>query len=74
MFMGFGCNAAGVSATRVIDSPRERLVAITHQQLLALRRTLADARSWRGRADRLHEQRPVVRDRLLAGAGRSAMG
>jgi ferrous iron transport protein B len=28
MCMGFGCNAAGVIATRVIDSPRERLVAI----------------------------------------------
>ena len=28
MAMGFGCNAAGVVATRVIDSPRERLVAI----------------------------------------------
>ncbi len=28
MCMGFGCNAAGVVATRVIDSPRERLVAI----------------------------------------------
>ncbi len=28
MMMGFGCNAAGVVATRVIDSPRERLVAI----------------------------------------------
>ena len=28
MSMGFGCNAAGVVATRVIDSPRERLVAI----------------------------------------------
>jgi ferrous iron transport protein B len=26
--MGFGCNAAGVVATRVIDSPRERLLAI----------------------------------------------
>ena len=26
--MGFGCNAAGVIATRIIDSPRERLVAI----------------------------------------------
>jgi len=26
--MGFGCNAAGVVATRVIDSPRERLIAI----------------------------------------------
>jgi len=28
MMMGFGCNAAGVVATRVIDSPRERLIAI----------------------------------------------
>ncbi len=28
MCMGFGCNAAGVVATRVIDSPRDRLVAI----------------------------------------------
>jgi ferrous iron transport protein B len=26
--MGFGCNAAGVISTRVIDSPRERLIAI----------------------------------------------
>jgi ferrous iron transport protein B len=28
MAMGFGCNAAGVVATRMIDSPRERLIAI----------------------------------------------
>ncbi len=28
MSMGFGCNAAGVVATRIIDSPRERLIAI----------------------------------------------
>ena len=28
MTMGFGCNAAGVVATRIIDSPRERLIAI----------------------------------------------
>ena len=28
MCMGFGCNAAGVVATRVIDSPRERLIAV----------------------------------------------
>ncbi len=28
MSMGFGCNAAGVIATRIIDSPRERLIAI----------------------------------------------
>ncbi len=28
MSMGFGCNAAGVIAARVIDSPREKLIAI----------------------------------------------
>ena len=28
MMMGFGCNAAGIVATRVIDSPRERLIAM----------------------------------------------
>jgi len=28
MSMGFGCNAAGVIACRIIDSPRERLIAI----------------------------------------------
>jgi len=28
MMMGFGCNAAGVTATRIIDSPRERLIAM----------------------------------------------
>ncbi len=28
MMMGFGCNAAGVVGTRIIDSPRERLIAI----------------------------------------------
>lgn len=28
MAMGFGCNAAGVVAARIIDSPRERLVAV----------------------------------------------
>lgn len=28
MCMGFGCNAVGVSGARIIDSPRERLLAI----------------------------------------------
>ncbi len=28
MCMGFGCNAAGVTGARIIDSPRERLLAI----------------------------------------------
>ena len=29
MCMGFGCNAAGVTGCRIIDSPRERLMAAT---------------------------------------------
>lgn len=28
MCMGFGCNAAGVTGCRIIDSQRERLIAI----------------------------------------------
>ncbi len=28
MSMGWGCNAAGIVSTRIIDSPRERLIAI----------------------------------------------
>ncbi|MGI6647657.1 MAG: nucleoside recognition domain-containing protein [Bacillota bacterium] len=28
MCMGFGCNAAGVTSCRIIDSPRERLIAV----------------------------------------------
>jgi len=28
MMMGFGCNAAAIVSTRIIDSPRERLIAI----------------------------------------------
>jgi len=28
MSMGFGCNAAGIISARIIDSPRERLIAI----------------------------------------------
>lgn len=28
MMMGYGCNAAGVVSTRIIDSPRERLIAV----------------------------------------------
>jgi len=32
--MGFGCNAAGVISTRIIDSPRERLIACTFYHTL----------------------------------------
>jgi ferrous iron transport protein B len=28
MMMGYGCNVAGIVSTRIIDSPRERLIAI----------------------------------------------
>lgn len=34
MSMGFGCNAAGIIACRIIDSPRERLVAILTNNLV----------------------------------------
>lgn len=32
--MGFGCNAAGVTGCRIIDSPRERLIAIITNSLV----------------------------------------
>lgn len=31
--MGYGCNAVGVTGARIIDSPRERLVAIITNSL-----------------------------------------
>lgn len=31
--MGYGCNAVGVSAARIIDSPRERLIAVVTNSL-----------------------------------------
>ena len=34
MAMGFGCNAAGVTGCRIIDSPRERMVAILTNSLV----------------------------------------
>ncbi len=34
MAMGFGCNAVGVTGCRIIDSPRERLVAILTNSLV----------------------------------------
>jgi len=34
MCMGFGCNAAGVVACRIIDSPRERLIATVTNNLV----------------------------------------
>ncbi len=32
--MGFGCNAAGIVGCRIIDSPRERLIAILTNNLV----------------------------------------
>ena len=34
MTMGFGCNAAGVVGCRIIDSPRERLIAVLTNSLV----------------------------------------
>ncbi len=34
MCMGFGCNAVGVTGCRIIDSPRERLIAIVTNSLV----------------------------------------
>ncbi len=34
MCMGFGCNAAGVTGCRIIDSPRERMLAIITNSLV----------------------------------------
>lgn len=34
MCMGFGCNAAGVVGCRIIDSPRERLIAVLTNNLV----------------------------------------
>lgn len=34
MCMGFGCNACGVTGCRIIDSPRERLIAILTNSLI----------------------------------------
>ena len=34
MCMGFGCNAVGVTGCRIIDSPRERIIAILTNSLV----------------------------------------
>jgi len=41
MCMGFGCNAAGVTAARIIDSPRERLIAIITNNFMPCNGSLA---------------------------------
>ena len=49
MSMGYGCNAAGVIATRIIESPRERLIAIVTNNFALCNGRWPDADS-----DRLH--------------------
>jgi len=41
MCMGFGCNAAGVVGCRIIDSPRERLIAILTNNLVPCNRKIS---------------------------------
>lgn len=41
MCMGFGCNAAGVVGCRIIDSPRERLIAILTNSFVPCNRQIS---------------------------------
>lgn len=41
MCMGFGCNACGVTGCRIIDSPRERLIAILTNNLVPCNRKIS---------------------------------
>ena len=41
MCMGFGCNAAGVVGCRIIDSPRERLIAILTNNFVPCNRKIS---------------------------------
>lgn len=41
MCMGFGCNAAGVVGTRIIDSPREKLIAIITNSFVPCNRKIS---------------------------------
>ena len=41
MCMGFGCNAAGIVGTRIIDSPREKLIAILTNSFVPCNRKIS---------------------------------
>ena len=43
MCMGFGCNAAGVVGCRIIDSPRERLIAMLTNAFVPCNRKISSA-------------------------------
>lgn len=46
MCMGFGCNSAGVTACRIINSPRERLIAILTNNFVPCNGRLAPPLLW----------------------------
>ena len=46
MCMGFGCNAAGVVGCRIIDSPRERLIAILTNSFVPCNGRFAPPHPW----------------------------
>ena len=68
MAMGFGCNAAGIIATRVIDSPRERLVAILTNNFVPVQRPLPDADHARRRSSSARCVPPAFASLAAAGA------
>lgn len=47
MCMGFGCNAAGVTGCRIIDSPRERLIAIITNNFVPCNGRLPQPYEWK---------------------------
>lgn len=47
MCMGFGCNSAGVTACRIINSPRERLIAILTNNFVPCNGRLAPPLLWK---------------------------
>lgn len=58
MCMGFGCNACGVIGCRIIDSPRERLIAILTNNFVPCNGRFAPPKKGRqsgGRAGRIKE-------------------
>ncbi len=46
MCMGFGCNAAGITGARIIDSPRERLIAIVTNNFVPCNGRLPPPSPW----------------------------
>ena len=41
MCMGLGCNAAGIVGTKIIDSPREKLIAILTNSFMPCNRKIS---------------------------------